>query len=56
MQGLVKQIFDLDRCWMGGSKNNRWLFAAMGLTFQMHQLIAYQKGKSTWKIQEEVLG
>jgi hypothetical protein len=56
MQGLVKQIFDLDRCWMKGSKNNRWLFAAMGLTIQMHQLTAYRKGKSTCKIQEEVLG
>lgn len=56
MQGLVKQIFDLDRCWMKGSKNNRWLFAAMGLTIQMHQLEAYRNNSSTWKIQNEVLG
>ena len=47
MQGLVKQIFDLDRCWMKGNKNNRWLFAAMGLTIQMHQLEAYRNNSST---------
>jgi len=41
---------------MRGSKNNRWLFAAMGLTIQMYQLIAYRKVKSTWKIQGEALG
>lgn len=56
MQGLVKQIFDLDRCWIKGSKNNRWLFAAMGLTIQMHHLEAYRNNSSTWKIQNEVLG
>ena len=56
MQGLVKEIFDLDRCWMRGAENNRWLFAAMGLTIQMHQLKAYHEKRSTWKIKEEVLG
>ena len=56
MQGLVKDIFDLDSCWMRGSKNNRWLFAAMGLTVQMHQLEAFKKGRSTWNIKEQVLG
>ena len=56
MQGLVKEIFDLDRCWMRGDKNNRWLFAAMGLTIQMHQLIAFREKRSTWKIKDEVLG
>lgn len=56
MQGLVKEIFDLDRCWMKGTANNRWLFAAMGLTIQMHQLKAYHEKRSTWKIKEEVLG
>ena len=30
MQGLVKDIFELDRCWIKGNDNNRWLFAAMG--------------------------
>ena len=48
MQGLVKEIFDLNRCWMKGNNSNRWLFAAMGLTVQMHQLIAYRNKKSTW--------
>jgi len=56
MQGLVKDIFDLDHCWMRGDANNRWLFAAMGLTVQMHQLQAYKDGASTWNIKELVLG
>jgi len=56
MQGLVKEIFDLDLCWMKGTENNRWLFAAMGLTIQMHQLKAYREKRSTWKIKEKVLG
>ena len=56
MQGLVKDIFELDRCWMRGSQNNRWLFAAMGLTVQMHQLDAYKQKQSTWNIKGDVLG
>jgi hypothetical protein len=55
MQGLVKDIFELDRCWMRGSQNNRWLFAAMGLTVQMHQLDAHKQKQSTWNIKEDVL-
>ena len=56
MQGLVKDIFDLDHCWMRGNQNNRWIFAAMGLTIQMHQLNAYKEKRSTWKIKEEIIG
>ena len=56
MQGLVKNIFALDRCWMRGNKSNRWLFAAMGLAVQMHQLHAYRNKRSTWCIKSEVLG
>lgn len=56
MQGLVKEIFDLDRCWMRGNATNRWLFAAMGLAVQMHQLRAYKEQRSAWKIKAEVLG
>jgi hypothetical protein len=56
MQDLVKDIFDLNRCWMRGNENNRWLFAAMGLTIQMHQLEVIKQGKSTWNIKEQVLG
>jgi len=41
---------------MQGDRNNRWLFAAMGLTIQMHQLNAYREDTSTWKIEDEVLG
>lgn len=56
MQGLVKEIFSLDQCWMKGDQNNRWLFAAMGLAVQMHQLRAWKQKLSTWKIKQEVLG
>ena len=56
MQGLVKEIFELERCWMRGSANNRWLFAAMGVVVQMHQYRAWQAGHSTWAIKTEVLG
>jgi len=43
MQGLVKEIFDLARCWMRGEKSNRWLFPVMGSTVQMHQCIAFKE-------------
>ena len=56
MQGLIKDIFDLDTCWMRGNQNNRWLFAAMGIAVQMHQLTAFIEKRSTWKIKTEVLG
>lgn len=56
MQGLMNDIFDLDRCWMRGNENNRWLFAVMGIAVQMAQLQAYRLGKSTWQIKQEVLG
>lgn len=56
MQGVVKEIFDLDSCWMRGDASNRWLFAAMGIAVQMAQGKAYASGKSTWSIKEEVLG
>ena len=56
MQGIVKDIFDLNRCWMRGNDNNRWLFAAMGLAVQMHQLKAYENNQSTWQIKNQVLG
>jgi hypothetical protein len=35
MLGLVAAIFELERCWMRGKANNRWLFAAMGIAGQM---------------------
>jgi len=56
MQSRVKDIFDLDRYWMRGNSSNRWLFAAMGVTVQMHQLTAFKEKRSTWKIKNEVLG
>ncbi|MBI3335426.1 MAG: hypothetical protein HY001_02915 [Candidatus Portnoybacteria bacterium] len=56
MQGLVADIFELDRCWMRGSKNNRWLFASMGIAVQMAQWHAYQRKRSAWKIKSDVLG
>lgn len=56
MQGIVKDLFELDRCWMRRDESNRWLFAAMGVAVQMAQRIAYLKNSSTWNIKEEVLG
>jgi hypothetical protein len=56
MQGLVKELFELDRCWMRGDESNRWLFAAMGIAVQMAQRSAYLTGSSTWNIKDEVLG
>jgi hypothetical protein len=56
MQGLRKDIFELERCWMRGNVNNRWLLAAMGVAVQMHQYRAWQEGRSPWAIKAEVLG
>jgi hypothetical protein len=56
MQGIVKDIFELDACWMRGNANNRWLFAAMGIAVQMAQLQAYRENRSTWEIKSDVLG
>ncbi len=56
MQGLVKELFELETCWMRGDESNRWLFAAMGIAVQMAQHRAYRRGASTWNIKEEVLG
>lgn len=56
MQGLVKDLFDLDRCWMRGNASNRWLYAAMGVAVQIAQRRALQRGTSTWDIKQEVLG
>jgi len=56
MQGLVKELFDLQTCWMRGDESNRWLFAAMGVAVQIAQRNAYLRGTSTWNIKEEVLG
>jgi hypothetical protein len=56
MQGLIKNIFELERCWRRGNENNRWLFAAMGGAVQMHQFRAWEAGRSTWTIKQEVLG
>jgi hypothetical protein len=56
MQGVVKDIFALDRCWMRGHRHNRWLFAAMGVAVQLHQARALKAHRSTWKIKQEVLG
>jgi len=56
MQSLIKDIFDLEGCWMRGNKNNRWINAAMGIAVQMAQLDAWKEKRSTWKIKNEVLG
>jgi hypothetical protein len=56
MQGLMADIFDLDRCWMRGDASNRWLFAAMGTAVQIAQLRAFERKRSTWNVKSEVLG
>lgn len=56
MQGLLKDIFELERCWMRGNVNNRWLFAARGVVVQRHQYRAWHAGRSLWTIKQEVLG
>ena len=56
MQGVIKDIFALDRCWMRGHRHNRWLFAAMGVAVQLHQARALKAHRSPWKIKQEVLG
>ena len=56
MQSLVKDIFELERTWMRGNENNRWVFAAMGVAIQVAQRLAYQKNQSTWRIKALVLG
>ena len=56
MQGRMKEIFDLDTCWMRGDANNRWLFAAMGIAVQMAQWKTVKQNASTWKVKQEVLG
>lgn len=56
MQGLLKDIFELEDCWMRGNDSNRWLFAAMGVAVQMAQHQATEKGESTWKIKKAVCG
>jgi hypothetical protein len=56
MQGLVKELFELEKCWMRGDESNRWTFAAMGIAVQIAQRTAYLNGSSTWNIKDEVLG
>jgi hypothetical protein len=56
MQGVVKDVFALERCWMRGHHNNHWLFAAMGVAVQLHQARAFKVHRSTWKIKQDVLG
>lgn len=56
MQGLMKEIFELETCWMRGDENNQWLFAAMGIAVQMAQWNAYKQKRSTWNVKSDVLG
>ena len=49
---MVKDMFDMNRCWMLGAQNNRWLFVAIELTILAHQFDAFKKGRSTWDIKK----
>ncbi|MEW6482710.1 MAG: hypothetical protein AB1397_06925 [bacterium] len=55
MQGIVKDIFELERCWMRGNENNRWIFASMGVSIQIAQWDAILNHCSPWTIKEKVL-
>jgi hypothetical protein len=54
MQGIVKDIVALERCWRRGHRHNRWLVAAIGVTVQMHQARALKSQRSVWMIKQEV--
>ncbi len=56
MQGLIKDIFGLEDCWMRGDRSNRWIFAAMSVAVQMAQHQAVTENKSTWRIKAAVCG
>jgi hypothetical protein len=56
MQGVIKDIFALERCRMRGHRNNRWLFAAVGVAVPLHQARALNAHRSPWKSKREVLG
>jgi hypothetical protein len=53
-QGVVKDSFALERCWMRGQRNNRWRVAAMGVAVPWHQAKALTAHRSTWKITPEI--
>ena len=55
-QGLVTDLFELERCWRPGTDNTRGVLAAMGVAGQMPQYRAWQAGRSTWAIKQAVLG
>ena len=56
MPGVIKDIVARERCWMRGHRNNRRLFAAMGVDVQRHQAKALTAHRSPWKITQEVVG
>lgn len=56
MQGIIKEIFQIEDCWMRGNRSNRWIFAAIGIAVQMAQHRAINENKSTWRIKEAVCG
>jgi hypothetical protein len=56
MQGLLTDIFELERWWMRGNSHTRWRFAAMGVAVQMQQSRAWPAGRSPWAIKQEALG
>jgi hypothetical protein len=53
-QGVLEASVALDRCWMHGYWNTRWLFAAMGVTVQIHQASALKRQGSAWQIKQEI--
>ena len=56
MQGIIKEIFQIEDCWMRGNRSNRWILAAIGIAVQIAQHQAIKENKSTWRIKEAVCG
>jgi hypothetical protein len=55
-QGFLTAISELDRGWLRGTENNRWVWAAMGVAVQRQHYRAWQAGRSTWASKPEVRG
>jgi hypothetical protein len=55
-QGVVQDLFALERWGRRGHRQNRWRFAAMGMAVQRHQASALNAHRSPGTIKQAVLG
>jgi hypothetical protein len=56
LQGVVKDLCALDRCWRRGQRHHRWLCAAMGVAVPRQQGRAHHAQRATGTITQEVVG